>query len=99
MSDNELEEATEEAITLLVDEAQHGLVRPSVVVTQLHDNNLRLYLYFYLAGLFRGAGLKEHGGENRDRLVEAGQHDAQARRIAEQVEEVGKFVDLLFDVG
>src|SRR3954452_12038502 len=35
MSPKDLEEATSEAITLLVDEAQHGLVKPEVVVNQL----------------------------------------------------------------
>ena len=71
MSDAELQEATEEAITLLVDEAQRGLVRPNVVVEQLQDkSNLRLYLYLYLAGLYRGTSLVEQGTENRDRLVE-----------------------------
>lgn len=69
MTEKDLEEATSEAITLLVDEAQHGLVRPEVVVEQLQAQELHLYLYFYLRGLWRGEGLKEHMGENVDRLV------------------------------
>ncbi|KAM4056582.1 clathrin and VPS domain-containing protein [Hirsutella rhossiliensis] len=44
MSEQELGEATSEAITLLVDEAQHGLVRPEVVVEQLQGQ--QLYPYF-----------------------------------------------------
>lgn len=65
----ELEEATAEAVTLLVDEAQHGLVRPEVVVSQLREKNLNLYLFFYLRALFKGEGIQEHDGENRDRLL------------------------------
>lgn len=69
MTEKELELATSEAITLLVDEAQHGLVRPDVVVRQLEAQGLYLYLYFYLRGLWKGEGIKEHMGENLDRLV------------------------------
>ncbi|KAM0281144.1 hypothetical protein ACHAQH_003723, partial [Verticillium albo-atrum] len=68
MSAIDLEEATSEAITLLVDEAQHGLVRPSTVVSQLEDKGLTLFLYFYLRGLYKGEGIEEHTGENRERL-------------------------------
>lgn len=69
MSEEDLENATSEAITLLVEEAQHGLVRPHVVVEQLQAQELHLYLFFYLRGLWRGEGLKEHTGEHMDRLV------------------------------
>jgi hypothetical protein len=69
MTEQELVEATSEAITLLVDEAQHGLVRPDTVVEQLEAKNLHLYLYFYLKGLWRGQGIGEHSTENIDRLV------------------------------
>ncbi|WZH46220.1 uncharacterized protein QYS62_007292 [Fusarium acuminatum] len=69
MTAEELEQATSEAITLLVDEAQHGLLRPDVVVEQLLAQKLNLYIYFYFRGLWRGEGIQEHGGENVDRLV------------------------------
>ncbi|POR36954.1 Vacuolar protein sorting-associated protein 41, partial [Tolypocladium paradoxum] len=69
MTEQDLVDATSEAITLLVDEAQHGLVRPEVVVDQLQAQQLQLYLYFYLKGLWRGEGIKEHTGENMDRLL------------------------------
>jgi tetratricopeptide (TPR) repeat protein len=69
MTEKDLEEATSEAITLLVDEAQHGLVRPNVVVEQLQEQQLLLYLYLYLRGLWKGDGIKEHAGENPDRLM------------------------------
>lgn len=69
MGMKELEEATSEAVTLLVDEAQHGLVRPELVVSQLQEKQLNLYLFFYLRALFKGEGIQEYEGENRDRLV------------------------------
>jgi hypothetical protein len=69
MTEKDLEAATSEAITLLVDEAQHGLVQPKVVVEQLLAQELHTYLYFYLRGLWRGEGIREHMGENIDRIV------------------------------
>ncbi|KAF5010702.1 hypothetical protein FDECE_3162 [Fusarium decemcellulare] len=69
MSAEELDQATSEAITLLVDEAQHGLLRPDLVVEQLLAQRLNLYIYFYFRGLWRGEGIQEHTGENVDRLV------------------------------
>ncbi|OIW26656.1 hypothetical protein CONLIGDRAFT_580705 [Coniochaeta ligniaria NRRL 30616] len=69
MNPEELEEATREPITLLVDEAQHGLVKPSVVVNQLQEKVLNRYTFFYLRGLWNGEGIKEHSGEFRERLV------------------------------
>lgn len=69
MDMEQLEDATSEAITLLVDEAQHGLVRPEVVVSQLQKKDLNLYLFFYLRALFKGEGVQEHEGENRERVV------------------------------
>lgn len=65
----ELEQATLEAVTLLVDEAQHGLVKPAVVVSQLQEKSLNLYIFFYLRGLWKGEGILEHSGPFRDRLV------------------------------
>ncbi|EKD17675.1 uncharacterized protein L3040_003557 [Drepanopeziza brunnea f. sp. 'multigermtubi'] len=65
----ELQELTSEAISLLVDEAQHGLVSPQVVVNQLQEKNMTLYLFFYVSSLWRGDGIKEHQGETRERLV------------------------------
>ncbi|OLN90039.1 Vacuolar protein sorting-associated protein 41-like protein [Colletotrichum chlorophyti] len=69
MGPEDYEAATSEAITLLVDEAQHGLVKPSVVVSQLLEKDYKLYLFFYLRGLYKGEGIEEHSGETRDRLL------------------------------
>lgn len=69
MTDVDLEHATAEAVTLLVDEAQHGLLHPEVVVEQLLAQKLHLYIYFYFRGLWKGDGIVEHMGENVDRLV------------------------------
>ncbi|KAL5627774.1 hypothetical protein BROUX41_002522 [Berkeleyomyces rouxiae] len=76
--EKDLEEATAEAITLLVDEAHHGLVKPNVVVNQLMTKDLRLYTFFYLRGLWTGAGVCDtdanenatpHANGTVDRLV------------------------------
>ncbi|KAF7857785.1 uncharacterized protein EAF02_011152 [Botrytis sinoallii] len=64
---SELKEATSEAIQLLVDEAHHGLVRPQIVVDQLEE--MPLYLFFYVSSLWKGDGIDEIPGENRDRLL------------------------------
>lgn len=69
MSKEQLEQATSEAISLLVDEAQHGLVKPDLVVSQLQQKDLKLYTYFYLRGLWRGQGIHEHTHESLARLV------------------------------
>lgn len=69
MNEADLAEATSEAITLLVDEAQHGLVRPDIVVEQLKSRKHHLYLYFYLKGLWKGQGIREYSSENLDRLI------------------------------
>lgn len=65
----ELQEATSEAITLLVDGAPHGLVRPQTVVEQLQAQNLSLYTFFYLRSLWLGEGIQAHNGEDMDRLL------------------------------
>ncbi|KAK3951336.1 hypothetical protein QBC32DRAFT_314968 [Pseudoneurospora amorphoporcata] len=69
MTKEQLEQATSEAISLLVDEAQHGLVKPDLVVSQLQEKDLKLYTYFYLRGLWRGEGIHEHTHESLARLV------------------------------
>jgi vacuolar protein sorting-associated protein 41 len=69
MSKDDLEDATSEAITLLVDEAHHGLLKPEVVVEQLKPEIHNLYLFFYLRGLWRGEGIKEHTTESWERLL------------------------------
>lgn len=65
----ELQEATAEAIHLLVDEAQRGIVRPDVVVEQLEEKNMPLYLYFYLSSLWNGEGIAETQIAVRDRMI------------------------------
>lgn len=68
-SRDELEQLTSEAILLLVDEAQHGLVRPDIVVSQLEQRDLPLYLFFYLRSLWKGQGLEMESGETREHLA------------------------------
>lgn len=70
MSRSQFEEATAEAITMLVDEAQHGLVKPGEVVSQLEKQDMDLYLFFYLRGLWKGDGVHDVGVETSDRLLQ-----------------------------
>lgn len=49
----ELEEATSEGISLLVDDAMNGTVRPAIVVRQLESRGLTLFLFFYLRALWK----------------------------------------------
>ena len=65
----EIQKASSEAITLLVEEAQHGIVRPEVVVDQLQERELPLYLFFYLKALWTASGIHEKNYETRERLV------------------------------
>lgn len=82
----ELRQATAEAITLLVDEAQHGLIRPAVVVQQLQEKDMSLYLFFYISSLWRGHGLNREGGDAAERLA------------AESKSLVDEFADLAVDL-
>ena len=53
---HELEAATREAVTLLIDESDRGLVSPSKVVSQLEARDVpagKLFLYFYLHRLWK----------------------------------------------
>ncbi|TQS33923.1 hypothetical protein Golomagni_05717, partial [Golovinomyces magnicellulatus] len=71
MTQNEIADATSEAIRLLVDEAQHGLVQPATVVEQLQAKQLPLYLFYYLRALWHGEGVKEHNtGDNNERIAQ-----------------------------
>lgn len=65
----ELREATSEAIQLLVNEAEHGIVRPDVIVQQLEEKKMPLYLFFYISSLWRGDGITETQLETRERLL------------------------------
>lgn len=52
---SELEEASSEAIRLLVKEAHHGIVRPETVIAQLEKRAGMLpYLFFYIRALWNG---------------------------------------------
>lgn len=73
MSQDEVEEATSEAIALLVDEAQHGLVKPQLVVEQLEKEGFNMYLFFYLRALWLGTGTQiQSKMETVERLIEEG---------------------------
>lgn len=70
MTEEELAEATSEAIALLVDEAQHGLVAPKTIVEQLEAKKMPKYLFFYLRALWRGDGVKDHVGPENERILQ-----------------------------
>lgn len=67
---DELKDATSETISLLVNEAHTGLISPSIVVEQLQEKEMPLYLYFYLSALWRGDGIEEYQGDTREKLVQ-----------------------------
>jgi hypothetical protein len=81
-SREELQEATSEAINLLVNEAQHGIVRSDVVVDQLQAKKMPLYLYFYMSSLWRGDAIVETKLEVRERLM------AESRALVEEHSEL-----------
>ena len=86
-SNEELEAATTEVIALLVDEAQHGLVRPSLVVSQLQKRDMKLYLFFYIRALWNGEGLKQDESP-----------EVHERMVAESRTQVDEFADLAVSV-
>ncbi|KAI1169876.1 hypothetical protein F4777DRAFT_161025 [Nemania sp. FL0916] len=53
MTIEELTEATSEAISLLVEETQRGLIQPETVVSQLEKSGYSNYLYFYFRKLWQ----------------------------------------------
>lgn len=92
MGRDEFEKLTGEAITLLVDEAQHGLVRPEVVVGQLEEKGLHLYTFFYLRGLWRGEGIHAHGQKD------GAEESSNARLVSDSRSLVDGFADLAVEL-
>ena len=87
----ELQEASSEAIHLLVEEAQHGIVRPEVVVKQLQERKKPLYLFFYLKALWTASGIHEENYETRERLV------AESRALVDDVADLAVHLFALYD--
>ncbi|KAK2849612.1 hypothetical protein FQN49_005587 [Arthroderma sp. PD_2] len=77
----ELEEATSEPIKLLVREAANGIVRPEIVVSQLQEANLGLFLYFYLRALWRGDYVSKEGDKPAIRARGHHRTDAEAGKL------------------
>ncbi|KAF8859309.1 vacuolar assembly protein-like protein [Acephala macrosclerotiorum] len=90
-STEELRELTSEAISLLVNEAQHGLVSPQAVVNQLDEKDMILYMFFYVSSLWRGDGIEEHQGENRDRLI------AESQALVDEFADLAVHLFALYD--
>ncbi|KAG9241275.1 vacuolar assembly protein-like protein [Calycina marina] len=87
----ELQNASSEAINLLVDEAQHGIVRPEVVVGQLKKRKLPLYLFFYLKALWTTSAIEEDNYETRERLV------SESRALVDEVADLAVHLFALYD--
>jgi hypothetical protein len=66
---SELEEASSEAVHLLVDEAYQGTVRSQVLVSQLEHKgaSMQPFLFFYMRSLWKGHGTEADSGNNRKR--------------------------------
>lgn len=88
---DELQELTSEAVSMLVDEAQHGLVSPQVVVSQLQEKNMTLYLFFYVKSLWKGDGIEEHQGETRERLL------AESKSLVDDLADLAVHLFALYD--
>ncbi|KAF1988165.1 hypothetical protein K402DRAFT_452894 [Aulographum hederae CBS 113979] len=78
----ELEEASSEAVRLLVDEAYQGIVMPSTVVGQLRHRGpeFQPFLFFYLRALWRGDGFKTKADKG---LKGTERHIAEGRSFVE----------------
>jgi vacuolar protein sorting-associated protein 41 len=71
---SELDEASSEAVHLLVDEAYQGVIRPEDVVTQLQykDISFQPYIFFYLRDLWKGEGTHQPTGRGREQVITEG---------------------------
>ncbi|KAF3491466.1 vacuolar assembly protein [Arthroderma uncinatum] len=78
---SELEEATSEPIKLLVREAANGIVHPEIVVSQLQEADLGLFLYFYLRALWRGDFVSKEGDKPSIRARGHHRTDAEAGKL------------------
>ncbi|KAF2427741.1 hypothetical protein EJ08DRAFT_651324 [Tothia fuscella] len=78
---NELEEASAEAVHLLVDEAYQGTVQPQVVVNQLRkkDATMQPFLFFYMRSLWKGQGTEAESGNSKKKQ----QMEAEGRLLVE----------------
>jgi vacuolar protein sorting-associated protein 41 len=70
----ELEEASVDAVRLLVDEALQGVLPARVVVRQLEDRgtSFRPFLFLYLKSLWQGNGLESHSHRVHQQLESEG---------------------------
>ncbi|KAI9801526.1 MAG: Vacuolar protein sorting-associated protein 41 [Piccolia ochrophora] len=68
---SEIEDATSEVLELLVDEAQHGLVRSELVVSQLQEQDHTFFLFLYLRALWKGGSATEKHGRVDPLVVES----------------------------
>ncbi len=74
LSLHELEDASTEAVHVLVDEALHGNVSPEEVIRQLERKGhlFRPFLFFYMKALWKGRGSDDSLGRRNDRMTTEG---------------------------
>ncbi|KAK0650344.1 Vacuolar protein sorting-associated protein 41-like protein [Lasiodiplodia hormozganensis] len=70
----ELEEASSEAVQLLVEDAYQGLVNPHIVVEQLQErgDSFKPFLFFYMHALWTGKGSESELRTTHARIVDEG---------------------------
>ncbi|GME22047.1 Vacuolar protein sorting-associated protein 41-like protein [Neofusicoccum parvum] len=71
---DELEEASSEAVQILVEDAYQGLVNPHAVVEQLQEKgpSYKPFLFFYMRALLKGNGDEKVLRTTHDRIAEQG---------------------------
>ncbi|KAL1630921.1 Vacuolar protein sorting-associated protein 41 [Neofusicoccum ribis] len=71
---DELEEASSEAVQILVEDAYQGLVNPHAVVEQLQEKgpSYKPFLFFYMRALLKGNGDEKALRTTHDRIAEQG---------------------------
>lgn len=90
----ELDELAADPISVLADEATHGVVEPDEIIAQLHTPVLKPFLYFYLRALWRGES--EIDSSQRLRVGHSAAATALAADTGKQL--VEQFADTAIDL-
>ncbi|KEF62546.1 uncharacterized protein A1O9_00519 [Exophiala aquamarina CBS 119918] len=94
ISIDELDELAADPISVLADEATHGVVEPDEVIAQLDTPVLKPFLYFYLRTLWRGES--EIDSSQRPRVGHSAAATALAADTGKQLAE--QFADTAIDL-
>lgn len=90
----ELDELAADPISVLADEATHGVVEPDEIVAQLKTPVLKPFLYFYLRALWRGGSEKD--ASKGPRVGHSAAANAIAADAGKQL--VEQFADIAIDI-